>query len=114
MLSQGIRSHLPLIALATVSALLIFYLYRELQKAKKALVTEGTEECTTALCKEQAAPAAKRVRFEQGTRSSGGKPAAVDPAQPEGARDQLDPAKPQQPPTAAGATAGRGAFESSE
>ncbi len=114
MLPEGIKSHLPLIALAVVSALLIFYLYRELQKAKRALVTEGTEECTGALCEEQGAPAAKRVRFEPPGGSSGSpRTAGLDPAKPAKPPAAAAPAKPAPPPTAAGATK-RGAFESSE
>lgn len=64
---QSMKAHLPLIAMATVSALVIFYLYRELQKAKRALVPGSglPEKCTTALCKD-----AKRVRFEDSVGSS--------------------------------------------
>jgi len=67
-----VKPHLPLIALAVVSALVILYLYRELQRAKKALVTEKAEECTSALCADKGQPAAKRVRFEGDAASAGG------------------------------------------
>ena len=52
-----ITANLPLVVLGAVSALVIFYLYRELQKAKSALAGKQ-EECTDALCKDR-----KRVRF---------------------------------------------------
>lgn len=52
-----ITANLPLVVLGVVSALVIFYLYRELQKAKSALAG-SKEECTDALCKDR-----KRVRF---------------------------------------------------
>lgn len=46
MLPEGAKSHMPLIALAVVSAAIIFYLYRELQKAKRALVASETASLT--------------------------------------------------------------------
>lgn len=87
-----ITANLPLVVLGTVSALVIFYLYRELQKAKSALAG-NKEECTDALCKDR-----KRVRFadqESKKKSKQIDPASdVDPLQDaEAATPALNPAK---------------------
>lgn len=79
MVLQALKTHLVLIALAAVSALTALYLYRELRKAKRALVTEKPEECTSALCQDGQQPPAKRVRFEEAGRSSGKAAGANDP-----------------------------------
>lgn len=109
------KSHLPLIALATVSALVIFYLYRELQKAKRALVTERPEECTSALCKEQTTQPAKRVRFEgdPGSRDSSAATAVAATPAP-GVKHKAARQPEAKGPAASGATQTDSAFDSKE
>lgn len=81
------RAHLPLIALAAVSALAILYLYRELQKARRALVA-GTEDCSGALCEPRKRGPAEGTDGRSSERSArspareGSRPAAAAAAAP--------------------------------
>jgi len=110
---QAVKSHLPLIAIATISAALVLYLYRELQKAKRELLAVKSEDCTPALSKD-----AKRVRF-QDTQPAGAEETAKPAKQaraPKKAEQAAEPGprEPVAPPVQAGAPQGGGALESAE
>lgn len=107
---QTIKSHLPLIALATVSAVVILYLYRELQKARRELTSESD-------CADRPAKEAKRVRFEDppARSTSKGKPQQVDPKATKATPAPTKAAAVQeQPPPAEADASQAGALESDE
>lgn len=109
-----LRAHLPLIALGVVSTCVIFYLWRELQRAKKELLT--SENCTDALCESapEAPAAPKRVRFETPGRddlkpaAAAGAPQPPAPELPQQQQQQAPAPAPQAPlpPPEAPATTG--------
>ena len=110
----GLKSHLPLIAVAAVAAAVIFYLYRELQKAKRALVESATEDCRAALVADSAEPQPKRVRFESHEVTAAPAKGATKAAGSQGGQivkpgGAAAPAQVHDLPAAAAATGGKGA-----
>ncbi|NBU15971.1 MAG: hypothetical protein EBS48_02985 [Actinobacteria bacterium] len=83
-----LKPHLPFIALAAASALVILYLYRELHRARQALAAPTTKDPSPA---EGSAAKAKKVRFED---DEPGEPGA-----------SAEPSKPSKPSTPSGSDA---------
>jgi hypothetical protein len=84
---ESTKSHLPLIVIAVVSVAAILYLYRELQKAKRELLSARSEHCEPALCKD-----AKRVRFADEGAAATKPPAAAKKAKAKAAAPPPDAA----------------------